>query len=167
MLTWNHLTKWMPLIVLTRSMNIHPGRYVKPIFNIDCDSVRVKFRLFDITIRSWYLFALLPCNVNHRQKKKCYKLVIDDQLGFILMNWYDYYHWQGYAPKKNRIHYSGPLVPPGGNMDEMLKEHERQIQHAVRKARFDKTKTKKGHTDNGQRESLLQYGGNFRWNLFK
>ncbi|CAI9304421.1 unnamed protein product [Lactuca saligna] len=69
---------------------------------------------------------------------------------------------KGYAPKKNRIHYSGPLVPPSGNMDEMLKEHERQIQHAVRKARFDKTKTKKGHTDNGQRESLLQYGGNFR-----
>ncbi|PWA41494.1 protein kinase superfamily protein [Artemisia annua] len=69
---------------------------------------------------------------------------------------------KGYAPKKNRIHYSGPLVPPGGNMDEMLKEHERQIQHAVRKARLDKSKIKKGHSDNGQRESLLQYGGNLR-----
>lgn len=71
---------------------------------------------------------------------------------------------KGYAPKKNRIHYSGPLVPPGGNMDEMLKEHERQIQHAVRKARLDKTKTKKGYSyaDNGQRESLLQNGANFR-----
>ncbi|KAL4580778.1 hypothetical protein LXL04_016980 [Taraxacum kok-saghyz] len=69
---------------------------------------------------------------------------------------------KGYAMKKNRIHYSGPLVPPGGNMDEMLKEHERQIQHAVRKARSDKSKNKKGHTDNGQRESLLQYGGSYR-----
>lgn len=71
---------------------------------------------------------------------------------------------QGYAPKKNRIHYSGPLVLPGGNMDEMLKEHERQIQHAVRKARLDKTKTKtkKDYADNGQRESLLQYGSNYR-----
>ncbi|KAK9077040.1 hypothetical protein SSX86_005375 [Deinandra increscens subsp. villosa] len=69
---------------------------------------------------------------------------------------------KGYAQKKNRIHYSGPLVPPGGNMDEMLKEHERQIQHAVRKARLDKTKIKKGYTDNGQRESLLRYGGNVR-----
>ncbi|KAM0972130.1 hypothetical protein ACFX2H_019674 [Malus domestica] len=39
-----------------------------------------------------------------------------------------------YVPK-NRIHYSGPLVPPGGNLEDMLKEHERQIQHAVRKAR--------------------------------
>lgn len=47
-------------------------------------------------------------------------------------------------------------------MDEMLKEHERQIQHAVRKARLDKSKIKKGHSDNGQRESLLQYGGNLR-----
>ncbi|XP_071736842.1 probable serine/threonine-protein kinase At1g54610 [Rutidosis leptorrhynchoides] len=69
---------------------------------------------------------------------------------------------KGYAPKKNRIHYSGPLVMPGGNMDEILKEHERQIQHAVRKARLDKTKTKKDNADNGQRESLLQYGSKLR-----
>jgi hypothetical protein len=39
------------------------------------------------------------------------------------------------------MNYSGPLVPPGGNMDEMLKEHERQIQQAVRKARVDKERT--------------------------
>ncbi|CAL1409921.1 unnamed protein product [Linum trigynum] len=38
-------------------------------------------------------------------------------------------------PRKNRIHYSGPLMPAGGNMEELLKEHERQIQQAVRKAR--------------------------------
>ncbi|KAL2231816.1 probable serine/threonine-protein kinase At1g09600 [Sesamum indicum] len=44
----------------------------------------------------------------------------------------------GYAPKRNRILFSGPLVPPGGNMDDMLKEHERQIQEAVRKARMSK-----------------------------
>ncbi|KAH7865632.1 hypothetical protein Vadar_009120 [Vaccinium darrowii] len=63
-----------------------------------------------------------------------------------------------YASKKNRIHYSGPLLPPGGNIEEMLKEHEKQIQHAVRKARLDKTKTKKMYGDNGQTESLLHYG---------
>ncbi|KAL8144362.1 hypothetical protein V2J09_017394 [Rumex salicifolius] len=40
-----------------------------------------------------------------------------------------------YVPKKNRMHYSGPLMPPGGNIDDMLKEHERQIQQAVRKSR--------------------------------
>ncbi|KAK6940340.1 Protein kinase domain [Dillenia turbinata] len=53
-------------------------------------------------------------------------------------------HLTGYVPKKNRIHYSGPLMPPGGNLDDMLKEHERQIQQAVRKARLDKVRTKKG-----------------------
>ncbi|GAB4844197.1 hypothetical protein Ancab_037563 [Ancistrocladus abbreviatus] len=41
----------------------------------------------------------------------------------------------GYVPKKNRIHYSGPLMPPGGNIEDMLREHERQIQQAVRKSK--------------------------------
>ncbi|XP_072970266.1 probable serine/threonine-protein kinase At1g09600 [Typha angustifolia] len=49
----------------------------------------------------------------------------------------------GYGGKNRRIHYSGPLMPPGGNLDDMLKEHERQIQQAVRKARLEKDKTKK------------------------
>ncbi|KAJ9676155.1 hypothetical protein PVL29_024919 [Vitis rotundifolia] len=48
----------------------------------------------------------------------------------------------GYASKKTRMHYSGPLMPPGGNIEEMLKDHERQIQEAVRKARIDKTQQK-------------------------
>lgn len=61
----------------------------------------------------------------------------------------------GYTPKKTRIHYSGPLFP-GGNMEEMLKEHEKQIQNAVRKALSDKNKTRKGYGDNGQTESLLE-----------
>ncbi|KAG9144507.1 hypothetical protein Leryth_010728 [Lithospermum erythrorhizon] len=49
-----------------------------------------------------------------------------------------------YVPKKIRIHYSGPLMPPGGNLDYMLKEHEKQIQEAVRKARIDKNRPKLG-----------------------
>ncbi|KAG8051225.1 hypothetical protein GUJ93_ZPchr0009g1054 [Zizania palustris] len=40
--------------------------------------------------------------------------------------------------KYRRIHHSGPLMPPGGNMEDMLKEHERHIQEAVRKARVGK-----------------------------
>jgi hypothetical protein len=52
-------------------------------------------------------------------------------------------------------------MPPGGNLDEMLKEHERQIQHAVRKARMDKT-TRKTSCENGQTESLLHAGTNGR-----
>ncbi|XP_057793714.1 probable serine/threonine-protein kinase At1g09600 [Salvia miltiorrhiza] len=47
----------------------------------------------------------------------------------------------GYMPKRNRIIYSGPLMPPGGNMEDMLKEHERQIQAAVRKAKLDKVRS--------------------------
>ncbi|XWS40414.1 hypothetical protein CRYUN_Cryun18bG0139100 [Craigia yunnanensis] len=68
----------------------------------------------------------------------------------------------GYVPKKNRIHYSGPLVPPGGNLEEMLKEHERRIQNAVRKACLDKTKAKNNFEDNGQTESLLYHARNGR-----
>lgn len=53
-------------------------------------------------------------------------------------------------------------MPPGGNIDEMLKEHEKQIQQAVRKARLDKNKMKKEHNGNGQTESLLHYTSNGR-----
>ncbi|CAA7045294.1 unnamed protein product [Microthlaspi erraticum] len=48
-----------------------------------------------------------------------------------------------YMRKKNRMHYSGPLMPPGGNIEDMMKDHERQIQEAVRKSRLVKTATKK------------------------
>ncbi|RLM78065.1 putative serine/threonine-protein kinase [Panicum miliaceum] len=51
----------------------------------------------------------------------------------------------GFGGKNKRIHYSGPLMPPGGNMEDMLKEHERQIQQAVRKARVEKEKTNRHH----------------------
>ncbi|KAK8568816.1 hypothetical protein V6N13_106699 [Hibiscus sabdariffa] len=47
-------------------------------------------------------------------------------------------HVSTFATRKNRFHCSGPLMPPGGNIDDMLKEHERQIQLAVRKARLEK-----------------------------
>ncbi|KAK4708600.1 hypothetical protein R3W88_029525 [Solanum pinnatisectum] len=52
-----------------------------------------------------------------------------------------------YVPKKSRLLCSGPLVPPGGSMEDMLKEHERQIQEAVRKARLEKGRTKKNCYD--------------------
>ncbi|CAH8284154.1 unnamed protein product [Eruca vesicaria subsp. sativa] len=42
--------------------------------------------------------------------------------------------------KRERIHYSGPLMSGEGNLDEMLKEHERQILLAVRRAQADKAK---------------------------
>ncbi|CAF2075288.1 unnamed protein product [Brassica oleracea var. botrytis] len=42
--------------------------------------------------------------------------------------------------KRERIHYSGPLISGEGNLDEMLKDHERQILLAVRRAQADKAK---------------------------
>ncbi|KAJ6706662.1 KINASE CDK9 putative-RELATED [Salix purpurea] len=59
----------------------------------------------------------------------------------------------GYPTKKGHVHYSGPLVPQGGNIEEMLKEHEKQIQRAVRKACLDKNTDESGHT-----ESLFFHG---------
>ncbi|KAK4802773.1 hypothetical protein SAY86_000976 [Trapa natans] len=69
---------------------------------------------------------------------------------------------KSYSPRKNQIHYSGPLMGPGGNLDEILKEHERKIQQAVRKARLDKAKTNREYTQGKQMESVLLYGKNGR-----
>uniref|UniRef100_A0A6V7Q7B8 [RNA-polymerase]-subunit kinase n=1 Tax=Ananas comosus var. bracteatus TaxID=296719 RepID=A0A6V7Q7B8_ANACO len=62
---------------------------------------------------------------------------------------------------KKRIHYSGPLMPHGGNFEEILKEHERQIQQAVRRARFDKSKGKQ-YGEKGLSEALLYPSRNGR-----
>ncbi|KAJ8629477.1 hypothetical protein MRB53_022800 [Persea americana] len=66
----------------------------------------------------------------------------------------------GYGSKKNRIHYSGLLVPPGGDIDDMLKEHEKQIQQAVRKAQVDRSKRKKNCSEKSQFEAPLVPGRN-------
>lgn len=55
--------------------------------------------------------------------------------------------FQGYVPKKNRIFRSGPLIPQGGNMEDLLKEHERQIQEAVRRSRLGKSRAKESSLD--------------------
>lgn len=49
-----------------------------------------------------------------------------------------FHDFQRHVPKRRRIHFSGPLMPPGGNMEDMLKEHEKQIQEAVRKSKTKK-----------------------------
>ncbi|PIA35270.1 hypothetical protein AQUCO_03600144v1 [Aquilegia coerulea] len=56
----------------------------------------------------------------------------------------------GYGSKGNKIHYSGPLLAPSGNMDQMLKDHDRQIQEVVRRARIDKAKVRKVQADGNQ-----------------
>ncbi|CAI8591601.1 unnamed protein product [Vicia faba] len=67
----------------------------------------------------------------------------------------------GNAPKNGHINYSGPLLHPEANFEEILKEHERQIQQAVRKARLVKDKNKKAASEIGQSETLvhqMRYG---------
>lgn len=47
---------------------------------------------------------------------------------------------QKYKGKKSKIHYSGLLIKPDGNLDVVLREHERNIQEAVRQTRLDKSR---------------------------
>ncbi|KAG6755281.1 hypothetical protein POTOM_041100 [Populus tomentosa] len=56
----------------------------------------------------------------------------------------------GYGSKGHKIHYSGPLIVPSGNVDQMLKDHDRQIQEAVRRARLDKEKVRKVQAESNQ-----------------
>lgn len=49
-------------------------------------------------------------------------------------------------------------MPPGGNMEDILKEHERQIQHAVRKARLEKSGTNNNGIVVGQPNHYGRYG---------
>ncbi|KAK4751626.1 hypothetical protein SAY87_005108 [Trapa incisa] len=52
----------------------------------------------------------------------------------------------GYGSKGHKIHYSGPLLVPSGNVDQMLKDQDRHIQEVVRRARLDKAKARKAQT---------------------
>jgi len=55
------------------------------------------------------------------------------------------------------MHRSGPLLAPEDNVEEVLKTHERQIQHAVRKALLVKDEAKKADCENDQTESLFHH----------
>ncbi|CAN6560936.1 unnamed protein product [Malus baccata var. baccata] len=56
----------------------------------------------------------------------------------------------GYGSKGHKMHYSGPLLVPSGNTDQMLKDHDLQVQEAVRRARLDKAKVRKFHAEANQ-----------------
>nr|QYW07107.1 cyclin-dependent kinase like 8 [Dimocarpus longan] len=55
----------------------------------------------------------------------------------------------GRGPKGNKIYVSGPLLP-ANDVDQMLKDHDRQIQEFARRTRLDKTKLSKVHTQGMQ-----------------
>ncbi|KAK7313020.1 hypothetical protein VNO77_37350 [Canavalia gladiata] len=65
----------------------------------------------------------------------------------------------GYGSKGHKIHYSGPLLVPSSNMDQMLKDHDRQIQDAVRRARLDKAKMRRLKAEGNQITNSLFVSG--------
>ena len=51
------------------------------------------------------------------------------------------YEQHGGGFKGNKIHFLGPLLAASNNnVDQMLKEHDRQIQEAARRARLDRAR---------------------------
>ncbi|XP_047951454.1 probable serine/threonine-protein kinase At1g54610 isoform X1 [Salvia hispanica] len=56
----------------------------------------------------------------------------------------------GKGPRGNKIHYSGPLLVPSGKVEQVLKDHDRQIQEAVRRARLDKERMRKMQGEGNQ-----------------
>ncbi|XP_027354446.1 probable serine/threonine-protein kinase At1g54610 isoform X3 [Abrus precatorius] len=65
----------------------------------------------------------------------------------------------GYGSKGHKIHYSGPLLVPSSNTDQMLKDHDRQIQEAVRRARLDKAKMRRLQAEGNQITNSLFVSG--------
>ncbi|KAI3457241.1 hypothetical protein Pfo_013904 [Paulownia fortunei] len=46
----------------------------------------------------------------------------------------------GHGHKERTIHFSGPILAPANNIEQVLKEHDRRIQEAARRIRHEKTK---------------------------
>ncbi|CAL0310153.1 unnamed protein product [Lupinus luteus] len=65
----------------------------------------------------------------------------------------------GYGSKGHKIHYSGPLLVPSSNMDQVLKDHDRQIQEAVRRSRLDKAKMRRLQAEGNQITNSLFVSG--------
>ncbi|KAL0925102.1 hypothetical protein M5K25_003411 [Dendrobium thyrsiflorum] len=63
---------------------------------------------------------------------------------------------QGLGPKGKKIHYSGPLLRPSGNVDQMLRDHDRQVQEVIRRARIDRSKVRKNQDNGSQAGSSLK-----------
>lgn len=57
---------------------------------------------------------------------------------------------QGFSPKGSKIHYSGPLLRTSGNVDQVLKDHDRQIQQVFRRGRMDRSKARKVQGEGNQ-----------------
>ncbi|XP_070037501.1 probable serine/threonine-protein kinase At1g54610 [Nicotiana tomentosiformis] len=63
----------------------------------------------------------------------------------------------GHGHKANQIHFSGPLLVQPNKVDQMLKEHDRRIQEAARRARLEKARAGKGQAQGMQRTNNSIY----------
>ncbi|KAH9299110.1 hypothetical protein KI387_030792, partial [Taxus chinensis] len=64
----------------------------------------------------------------------------------------------GHGRQEDRILYSGPLLPPSANIDDILKKHERNIQQAVRRARQGKGETIRNDSSFPARKAFTRKG---------
>ncbi|VFQ84077.1 unnamed protein product [Cuscuta campestris] len=65
---------------------------------------------------------------------------------------------QGHGSKGSKIHFSGPLMgPSSAKIDELLKEHDRRIQEAVRRSRIEKSRLDKARAQDMQRRANSIY----------
>ncbi|XP_057455700.1 probable serine/threonine-protein kinase At1g54610 [Lotus japonicus] len=65
----------------------------------------------------------------------------------------------GYGSKGYKIHYSGPLLVPSSNTDQMLKDHDRQIQEAGRRARLEKARMRRLQAQGNDITNILFVSG--------
>ncbi|CAH9083237.1 unnamed protein product [Cuscuta epithymum] len=56
----------------------------------------------------------------------------------------------GYGSKGNNVHYSGPLLVPSVQVDQIMKDHDRRVQEAARRARLDKARARKSQIEGKQ-----------------
>ncbi|KAM3301840.1 putative serine/threonine-protein kinase [Capsicum chacoense] len=66
-------------------------------------------------------------------------------------------HGHSHGHKGNTIHFSGPLLVQPNKVDQMLKEHDRRIQEAARRARLEKARAGKGQAHGMRRTANSIY----------
>ncbi|CAI9089393.1 OLC1v1023959C1 [Oldenlandia corymbosa var. corymbosa] len=68
----------------------------------------------------------------------------------------------GHPSKGSKIHFSGPLGVPPNKVDQMLKEHDRQIQEAARRTRLDKTRINRNDVQHMQTTTNALYTSSYK-----
>ncbi|KAL1555605.1 putative serine/threonine-protein kinase [Salvia divinorum] len=66
----------------------------------------------------------------------------------------------GHGHKERKIHFSGPLLAPSNNIEQVLKEHDRRIQEAARRLKYEKTRAGRVRPHETQPSSKQTYVSN-------